>query len=157
MLLAERVRASRRDEERARLTKALAVRAMALLGRTQEQVAGDLGVTQPAVSQLIKGAKRVGSMDPAEALSAAAPVIKDVAEALGFAEVAVFGSLARGQGTSKSDFDLLVRPPEGATLRDFERLRVILADLLGRDVDVVSYGGLKPAIDDDIRREAILL
>jgi predicted nucleotidyltransferase len=157
MLFAERVRAARRDEERARLTKALAVRAMSLLGRTQEQVAGDLGITQPAVSQLIKGAKRVSTMDPAVVLSAAAPVIKDISEVLGFADVAVFGSLARGQGTLKSDIDLLVRPPKGATLRDFERLRVILAELLGRDVDVVSYGGLKPRIDDDIRREAILL
>lgn len=157
MLLVDRVVSARAEEERARLTRALAVRALVLTGRTQEQVAAQLGITQPAVSQLIKGAKRVAALDPGEALAAAAPVIKDVAEVLGFADVAVFGSLARGQGTATSDVDLLVRPPKGATLGDFEKLRVILSELLGREVDVVSYGGLKPAIDDDIRREAILL
>jgi uncharacterized protein len=157
MLLVDRVVSARAEEERARLTRALAVRALVLTGRTQEQVAAQLGITQPAVSQLIKGAKRVAALDPGEALAAAAPVIKDVAEALGFTDVAVFGSLARGQGTATSDVDLLVRPPKGATLGDFEKLRVILSELLGREVDVVSYGGLKPAIDDDIRREAILL
>jgi len=90
-------------------------------------------------------------------LAAAAPVIKDVAESLGFADVAVFGSLARGQAGPESDIDLLVRPPEGAIVADLERLRSILSTLLAREVDVVSYGGLKPDIDDDIRREAILL
>jgi len=157
MFLVERAIAARVDEERARLTRALAVRALVLSGRTQAQVARELGVTQPAVSQLIKGATRVSTLDPSEVLAAAAPVIKDVAESLGFADVAVFGSLARGQAGPESDIDLLVRPPEGAIVADLERLRSILSTLLAREVDVVSYGGLKPDIDDDIRREAILL
>ncbi len=130
---------------------------MVLTGQTQEQVGDQLGITQPAISQMVKGAKRVATMDPSEVVAAAAPVIKDVAEAFGFTDVAVFGSIARGQGTVTSDVDLLVRPPKGATLGDFEKLRLILSELLGRQVDVVSYGGLKPAIDDDIRREAVLL
>jgi len=157
MLLVDRVVSARSDEERARLTRALAVRAMVLTGQTQEQVGDQLGITQPAISQMVKGAKRVATMDPSEVVAAAAPVIKDVAEAFGFTDVAVFGSTARGEGTVTSDVDLLVRPPKGATLGDFEKLRLILSELLGRQVDVVSYGGLKPAIDDDIRREAILL
>jgi|AACY02.3.fsa_nt_gi Predicted nucleotidyltransferases len=157
MLLVERAIAAREDEGRARIIRALAVRALVLSGRTQAQVARELGITQPAVSQLIKGASRVSALDPSEALAAAAPVIKDVAESLGFTDVAVFGSLARGQAGPESDIDLLVRPPEGAIVGDLERLRSILSTLLAREVDVVSYGGLKPEIDDDIRREAILL
>jgi predicted nucleotidyltransferase len=157
MLLVERAVAARQEEERARLRRTLAVRALVLLGLTQAQVASELGITQPAVSQLIKAAKRVASLDPGEVLAAAAPVIKDVAATLGFTDVAVFGSLARGQATPQSDIDLLVRPPKGAIVSDLEKLRSILTELLGKDVDVVSYGGLKPKIDDDIRREAILL
>jgi uncharacterized protein len=29
--------------------------------------------------------------------------------------------------------------------------------VLGREIDVVDYGGLKSTLDDDIRREAVLL
>jgi len=29
--------------------------------------------------------------------------------------------------------------------------------VLGRAIDLVDYGGLKPRVDDDIRREAVLL
>lgn len=157
MNLAQRAAQAKTEEERARRTRALAVRALVLMGSTQEHVARSMGVTQPAVSQLIKAAKRIAELDSPEALAAAAPVIKDTAETLGFTDVAVFGSLARGQGTPHSDIDLLVRPPRGAVLGDLERLRSLLSELLGRNVDVVSYGGLKPKIDDDIRREAILL
>lgn len=33
----------------------------------------------------------------------------------------------------------------------------LLEQVLGREVDLVSYGGLKAKLDDDIRREAVLL
>ena len=36
-------------------------------------------------------------------------------------------------------------------------LREIFEEILGRPVDLVTYGGLKPTIDDDIRAEAVLL
>jgi hypothetical protein len=29
--------------------------------------------------------------------------------------------------------------------------------VLGRDVDLITYGGLKPIIDDDVKRDAVLL
>jgi len=29
--------------------------------------------------------------------------------------------------------------------------------VLGRTVDLVEYGGLKPHLDDDIRRDAVML
>jgi uncharacterized protein len=29
--------------------------------------------------------------------------------------------------------------------------------VLGREIDLVDYGGLKPKLDDDIRREAVRL
>ena len=35
--------------------------------------------------------------------------------------------------------------------------RGILQKILGRPVDLVTYGGLKPMIDADIRAEAVLL
>jgi predicted nucleotidyltransferase len=32
-----------------------------------------------------------------------------------------------------------------------------LEQILGREVDLVDYGGLDPRLDDDVRREAMLL
>jgi predicted nucleotidyltransferase len=36
----------------------------------------------------------------------------------------------------------------------FKRL---IEQVLGREIDLVEYGGLAPKLDDDIRREAVLL
>jgi predicted nucleotidyltransferase len=50
-----------------------------------------------------------------------------------------------------------VEAPEGTSTFDFLRFRRVLENVLGRKVDLVSYGGLKPTVDDDIRREAVRL
>jgi uncharacterized protein len=52
---------------------------------------------------------------------------------------------------------LLVRQPGGTTISSLNRLRTLFERILGRSVDVMTYGGLKAVIDDDIRREAVLL
>lgn len=70
--------------------------------------------------------------------------------------VAIFGSVARGEETPDSDIDLLVEFVEGASLFDLVRIQMDAEDLLGRNVDVVSVGGLLPE-DDDIRRDALAL
>jgi predicted nucleotidyltransferase len=53
--------------------------------------------------------------------------------------------------------DLLVEAPPGTSIRDLLALRDRLASVIGRPVDLVTYSGLKPDLDDDIRREAVLL
>ena len=70
--------------------------------------------------------------------------------------VALFGSVARGEERADSDLDFLVEFGEGASLFDLARLEMDLEELLGRDVDVVSVGGLLPE-DEDIRQDAVLL
>jgi predicted nucleotidyltransferase len=67
----------------------------------------------------------------------------------------VVGSLARQEATPDSDIDLLVEVPEGTSTFGFLRFRQLIEKVLGREVDLVSYGGLKPGLDDDIRREAV--
>lgn len=66
----------------------------------------------------------------------------------------VFGSAARGEDTDASDIDLLVRFAPGSSLFDLLHLSDELELILGRRVDVVSEGGLKPR-DDHIRAEAV--
>jgi hypothetical protein len=68
----------------------------------------------------------------------------------------LFGSVARGDETSSSDIDFLVEFEKGSSLFDLLHLRDDLQVLLGRNVDVVSVGGLKKR-DDHILREAVPL
>jgi predicted nucleotidyltransferase len=71
--------------------------------------------------------------------------------------LAVFGSVARGTSRKNSDIDLLVEAPKGTTIGDLIGLRETFASILARPVDLVTYASLSPGIDDDIRREAVLL
>lgn len=70
-------------------------------------------------------------------MDAAGPVVTALAAERGYSQLAVSGSLARGQ--------------------DFLRFRQLIEKVLGHQVDLVSHGGRKPSVDDDIRREAVLL
>jgi predicted nucleotidyltransferase len=148
---------ARRDEARARLTRAIALRALHLSGVTQSDIADQLGISQPAVSQILKSAERVEHEHPADLIAAATPVLKQIAADRGFTELAVFGSVATGKARRDSDIDLLVRAPEACTISDIVELSDRLTEILGRHVDVITYGALKDSIDDDIRRDAVLL
>jgi predicted nucleotidyltransferase len=70
--------------------------------------------------------------------------------------IALFGSVARGDATEHSDIDFLVEFEPESSLLDLLRLQDELTDMLGRPVDIVSVGGLKPR-DDHIRAEAVPL
>jgi hypothetical protein len=157
MKAAEAYRLARRDEQVARLRRVLALRAMVADGMTQTQVAEILGISQPAVSQQLKHSPGLDDVHPEVLLEAAAPVLAALAEAHGYARLAAFGSVARKQARPDSDIDLIVEAPAGTSTFSFVRFRQLIERVLGREIDLVSYAGLKPRIDDDIRREAVLL
>jgi predicted nucleotidyltransferase len=157
MTVVEAYRSARRDEEVARLRRVLALQAMVAEGMTQKQIAEVLGISQPAVSQQLKYSPDLGEVHPEMLLEAAAPVLAAVAESHGYDRLAAFGSVARRQARRDSDIDLIVEAPPGTSTFSFIRFRQLIERVLGREVDLISYAGLKPRIDDDIRREAVLL
>jgi len=124
---------------------------------SQRQIAEALGVSQPAVSQQLKFAPDLDRVRPHTLLQAAAPILKAVAEQHGYSRLAVFGSVARQQASQDSDIDLLVEAPGGTSSFGFIRFKQLIERVLGREVDLIDCGGLKPRLDDDIRREAVLL
>lgn len=79
------------------------------------------------------------------------------ARAHGATRVRVFGSVARGEETAGSDLDLLVDLAPGRSLLDLVAIKQDLADLLGREVDVVTEAGLSPYLRDGVLREAVAL
>jgi predicted nucleotidyltransferase len=148
---------ARRDQEVARLRRVLAVRAMAATGMSQRQIAETLGISQPAVSQQLKLAAGLKDVHPQVLLEAASPILKALAADRGYTRLAMFGSVARQQARPDSDIDLIVKAPEGTSSFDFVRFQQLLEHVLGRQIDLVEHGGLTPTLDDDIRREAVLL
>lgn len=157
MTLLDEYTVARRAEDRARLRRAIALRAMVASGMTQRDIAEQLGVSQPAISQQIRSAPDLAKVTAAELLEAAAPVLKELALERGFTRLAAFGSVARGDAGPDSDIDLLVRAPRGTSSFDFVAFHTLVEGVVGRKVDLIEYGGLKPGIDDDVRREAVLL
>jgi uncharacterized protein len=155
-LLAE-YRDARRDEDVARIRRVSALRAMVATGMSQRQIAAALGISQPAVSQQLKFSSDLEDVHPEVLLEAAAPVLKVLAQEHGYTRLAAFGSVARRQARQDSDIDLLVEAPPGTSSFAFVRFKQLIEQVLGREIDLVSYGGLKPKLDDDIRREAVLL
>lgn len=157
MTLVAEYRDARRGEDVGRLRRVLALRAMTASGMSQRQIAQALAISQPAVSQQLKFAAQLDDVHPEDLLEAAAPVLKALAADHGYSRLAVFGSVARHQARPDSDIDLIVEPPEGTSSFGFIRFRQLLEQVLGREIDLVDYGGLKPTLDDDIRHEAVLL
>lgn len=157
MVLVAEYLAACRGEDVARQRRLLALRAMVATGWTQRQIAEALGISQPAVSQQLKAGNQLVAVHPQALLEAARPVIKALAADVGFTRLAVFGSVARGTARPDSDIDLLVESPPGTSSFEFLRFKQLIERVLGREVDLIDYGGLKPKIDDDIRLEAALL
>ena len=71
------------------------------------------------------------------------------------AELAVFGSVARGEAGEESGIDLLYRPAPDARLGfGIFALEDELAELLGRPVELVSMGSLHRLLRDTVLAEA---
>ena len=126
-------------------------------GMSQRQVAEALGISQPAVSQQLRFGRELNTVHPQVLVDAAGPVLKALASDRGYSRLAVFGSVARGTAGADSDIDLIVESPPGTSSFEFLRFKQLIEEVLGREVDLIDYGGSKPKVDDDIRGEAALL
>ena len=67
----------------------------------------------------------------------------------------VFGSVARGESSPTSDVDVLVEFIDPPTFDRFMDLKFRLEGLLGARVDLVTQGALRPAMREDVEREAL--
>jgi len=72
----------------------------------------------------------------------------------GVKSLALFGSAARNRLHKRSDVDILVqfnRP----TWANYIGLKFYLEDLLGREVDLVTPNGLKPAVRPSVEKDLL--
>ncbi len=73
----------------------------------------------------------------------------------GVADIALFGSTARGEATAHSDMDILVRFDGPATSKRYFGLQFYLEDLTGLSVDLVTDKALRPELRPYVKREVI--
>ena len=144
------------DAEIARIRRTLALRGLLGEGHSQAEMAARFGLTQPAVSYQAAH-KRTEGVRPRDLLDAGRGILRQVAEDRGFRKLGVFGSVARGEDTPDSDLDFVVEPPAGASLVDLVELQEAFTRILGRQVDLITYGGLDPVLDRDILRDTELV
>jgi predicted nucleotidyltransferase len=71
--------------------------------------------------------------------------------------VRVFGSVARREDHGASDLDLLVDLVPGSDLFDIVAIKQGIAELLGRNVHVLTEGPLRPSMRERVLREAVPL
>jgi predicted nucleotidyltransferase len=87
----------------------------------------------------------------------AAAEVRALGERYGIRNIRVFGSIARGEGRSDSDVDLLVEYIPGRGGFGFVEFCERVEQLLGRRVDVVTEKSLQPVVRDDILAQAVPL
>jgi predicted nucleotidyltransferase len=83
--------------------------------------------------------------------------IAEIAKRRKIGNIRIFGSVARGEESEKSDIDFLVHLLPGANLLDLSGFNLDLAELLKCRVDVVSDNSIHWSIKDKIIAEAVSL
>ena len=69
----------------------------------------------------------------------------------------VFGSVARGEGTPRSDVDFLVELDRGRTLVDLAAFRREAEEIIGLTVDVATPDMLKDRVREEVLVQAVPL
>ena len=81
--------------------------------------------------------------------------ILKIASLHGVKNIKVFGSVARGEQNQNSDIDFVVEMKKGKTILNRIALMQDLKNLLGQEVDVVTYKSLRERIKQDIIKDSV--
>lgn len=96
----------------------------------------------------------MGLVDRAAAFARLAELLPAARARFAVRELAIFGSVARGEATEASDIDVLVDFAGPATFDGFMGLKLFLEDSLGVKIDLVTRAALKPRLRARIEAEA---
>ena len=78
-----------------------------------------------------------------------------LAEWFGVTSIALFGSVARGQASDKSDIDVLVEFDSSPRWRNYFGAQAFLEDVLGCPVDLMTLSEVRREVRPHIERDAI--
>jgi len=129
---------------------------MLATGSSREQTALAFHTEPEDLDRQLEQAANAGT-NPMELLAAGKDILRQLTVDRGYLNLAVFGSVARGDARDDSDIDLLVQPPPHTGLYAFAQLADLLESIIGCSVDLISYGGLKSGSHGTILRDAVKL
>lgn len=92
-----------------------------------------------------------------EILAALRAALRDLKRRWPIGSLGIFGSVARGSASAKSDLDVLVEFERPLGLSEFLALEDALSVLVDRRVDLVTRDALKPYIGSRVLDEAVRL
>jgi len=75
----------------------------------------------------------------------------------GVVHAAIFGSFARGTPEEGSDLDMVIEFEGEKSLLDLIALRLELEELLGREIDLLTYRALHPRIRQRVLQEQVAI
>ena len=78
----------------------------------------------------------------------------EIKRRFGVKRIGIFGSHARGEEKEASDVDVLVEFTK-PSFDNFMDLAFFLEDLFGKEVDLVTTGGLSPYVAPFVEREVV--
>jgi hypothetical protein len=96
-------------------------------------------------------------MKPSIALLAHRDEVREVLERFRMCNPRIFGSASRNEDTEKSDLDILVDAPAGASLYDLAQVELELEAILGCKVEVLTKGFMAPDVLDRVETDLILM
>lgn len=96
-------------------------------------------------------------MKPSIALQAHREEVREVLDRFRMRNPRIFGSTSRNEDTERSDLDILVDAPSGASLYDLARVELELEAILGCKVEVLTKGFLAPDVLDHAEADLILM
>lgn len=83
--------------------------------------------------------------------------IKPIGRRYPIEEIYLFGSRARGENKTDSDYDFLVVPKNGMSAFKFCGLLNELEKAFGKDVDIVSSRAMDKDFENNINRDMVLI
>ena len=88
-------------------------------------------------------------------VASVARVIVPILKKNGVVKAGIFGSVARGEATGKSDIDIVIKQKGKKSLLDLVALERELKEKLGKNVDLLTYGGISPYLKNKILKEQV--
>lgn len=84
-------------------------------------------------------------------------LVSPIFDKYGVIRASLFGSIARGEGSEKSDIDFLIDTVRGTTLFDMAGMQIDLEKSLKKPVDLVTYRSINPLIKKYILKDELLI
>lgn len=90
-------------------------------------------------------------LDPISIKRKVIPILKEA----GVTRSSIFGSYARGDVRKDSDIDILIDPPKKMSLLDLAGLKLDLEEVLGKEVDIITYNSIHPLLKKYILKDQV--